>query len=212
MIQSKTFVEKSTRDLFARIISDFLNPLTLPLLVFGMASLVMNASNRRVIEVMGSTAFLFLFIPLLSAIFIKELKNGRTLDFHERALRTNLYLVSLLSVGVGGLIFFDEIFTSTYSILLITYLLNLSVAFLVNFLWKASVHVGSAVTAAVMLSWLASTGTQTFWPAVAATLLTSLIPFLAWSRLHPEVHNGFEIVLGAVSGLISTILALSILT
>ncbi|NBC66023.1 MAG: hypothetical protein GVY07_10265 [Bacteroidetes bacterium] len=212
MIQSKTFVEKSNKDLFARIISDFLNPLTLPLLVFGMASLVMNASSRRVIEVLGSTAFLFLFIPLISAIFIKELKNGRTLDFHERTIRINLYLVSLLSVGVGGLIFFDEIFTSTYSILLITYLLNLSVAFLVNFLWKASVHVGSAVTAVVMLSWLASIRTQTFWPAVAAILLISLIPFLAWSRLRLEVHNGFEIVLGAVSGLLSTILALSILT
>lgn len=212
MIQPKIFVEKSNRDLLARIISDLLNPLALPLLVFGMASLVMNASNQRVIEVLGSTALVFLFIPLLSAIFIKELKNGRTIDFKERTLRTNLYLVSLLSVGVGGLIFFNDIFTSTYSILLITYLLNLSVAFLVNFKWKASVHVGSAVTALVLLSWLGSADTLIYWPEIATSLLISMIPLLVWSRLYLGVHNWFEIVLGAILGFLSTTLALLVLT
>lgn len=212
MIHSKSIERKSARDLTARIISDLLNPLILPLLVFGMAGLAMGSSTESILKILGITALLFLLIPLTAAAFIMKLKAGSTLDFHDRKVRMVLYLVSILSIGAGGMVFFKESYHGVYSILLITYLVNLILAFLLNLKWKVSVHVGSAVTASVMLSWIGSIATVVFWPAFLAIMVISLIPLLVWARLHLGVHSWFEINMGAFTGLVSTLIMLLLFT
>lgn len=212
MIHSKSIEKKSARDLAVRFLSDLLNPLTLPLLVFGMAGLAMSFSIESILKILGITALLFLLIPLSAAIFIIKFKKGHTLDFHDRSLRQVLYMASIISVGAGGMVFFNELYAGIYNILFITYLVNLILAILLNFKWKVSVHVGSALTASVLLSWLGSIATITLWPAILAVSIFILIPLLIGARLYLNVHNWFEVSLGVFVGFFSTVFVLLILT
>ena len=204
MIQSKNIERKPAGDTAARIISDIVNPLTLPLLVFGVAGMASDASLKSITEILGATALLFLFIPLLAAITIVKVNGGATLDFRSRPDRSALYVVSVVSIGLGGLLLFDEIFTKMYRVILIIYLANLVIALGINFKWKASVHVGSAVTASVLLSWLGTFDAAGVWLPFATFIIIIFLPVVAWARIQLRVHSRFEILLGGVTGLIST--------
>jgi len=87
----------------------------------------------------------------------------------------------------------------------VTYFVNLLIAMGINFKWKASVHVGSAITASVLLIWLATLEGAGFGPFFVALIILLFLPILAWARIQLRVHSRFEILLGGVTGLICTI-------
>lgn len=195
----------------ARRVSDMLNPLTLPLLVFGVAGLTSNAPLRSIAEVMAASMLLFFIIPFLAAVVVMKIKPETTFDFQSRLSRNGLYLISCLSVGLGGLLFFSDIYSGPFRVILVTYFVNLLIAMTINFKWKASVHVGSAITASVLLSWLSTLKGAGFLPLFFALIILGFLPFLAWARIQLRVHSWFEILLGGLSGFISTILIILLL-
>jgi len=201
----KSMQRRLAGDEGARIVSDLLNPLSLPLLVFGVAGLTTNASFRSIAEVMAASTLLFFIIPFLAAAIVMKVNPGTTSDFQSRSARSGLYLISCLSVGLGGLLFFSEIYSNTYRVILVTYFVNLLIAMGINFKWKASVHVGSAITASVLLIWLATLDGAGFGPFFVALIILVFLPILAWARIQLRVHSRFEILLGGVTGLICTI-------
>lgn len=211
MIHSESIQQKSTGDMAARVISDVFNPLTLPLLVFGVAGLTTDASLKFITEILGVTTLLFFIIPFLAAVTITKVKRDTTLDFHSRSIRSVLYLISIVSIGLGGFYFFNEIYFETYRVFLVIYLVNLVAALGINFKWKASVHVGSLVTASILLSWLGTFDATGVLPIVIALIIISFLPLLAWARIQLKVHSWFEILLGVVTGFISTSLMILLL-
>lgn len=192
----------------ARFVSDLLNPLTLPVLVFGIAGLTTDASVKDLAGILGISTVLFIIIPAFTATVMIKFGQGNNFDFHFRTNRIGLYLISILSVGLGGLFIFNEIYTHLYAVILTIYLINLTVAFLLNFKMKVSVHVGSVVTASVLLSWLVLLNLHTIWLSLMAVAMVSLIPLISWSRFQLNVHSWFEIVLGGIMGFTITILML----
>lgn len=202
----KSVQRKLAGDEWARIVSDLLNPLTLPLLVFGVAGIATNESVWSIVELLAASAFLFFIIPFLAAVVVIKIKRGTTTDFHSRPSRYGLYLTSCLSVGLGGLLLFSDIYSGTFRVILVTYLVNLLLAMAINFRWKASVHVGSAITASVLLSWLSTLEGAGYLPLFLALLILGLLPLLAWARIQLRVHSRFEILLGGLTGLTSTTL------
>lgn len=202
----KSVQRKLAGDEWARIVSDLLNPLTLPLLVFGVAGIATNESVWSIVELLAASAFLFFIIPFLAAVVVIKIKRGTTTDFHSRPSRYGLYLTSCLSVGLGGLLLFSDIYSGTFRVILVTYLVNLLLAMAINFRWKASVHVGSAITASVLLSWLSTLEGAGYLPLFLALLILGLLPLLAWARIQLRVHSQFEILLGGLTGLTSTTL------
>jgi hypothetical protein len=211
MIQLKSIENASVYSLRARIVSDILNPLTLPLLVFGVAGWVTGQSVNNILEILGVSALLFFVLPALSALAISKFGGERSFDFHSRTSRTALYLTSILSIGLGGLIIFNEIYTNIYGLILMIYLVNLMTAFVLNFKMKVSVHVGSVVAASVLLSWLAFSNLQTVWPSLIAVVMLGLVPLVAWSRFQLNVHSWFEILWGGIMGFTMTILMILLL-
>lgn len=195
----------------ARIVSDVLNPLTLPLVVFGVAGFTIDAPIRSIAEVLAASALLFFIIPFAAAAIVMKANRGTTSDFRSRSVRNGLYFISCLSVGLGGLLLFDEIYSDTYRIILVTYFVNLLIAMGINFKWKVSVHVGSATTASVLLFWLATMDGAGIGAFLTALILLVLLPILAWARIQLKVHSRFEIMLGGLMGLISTTLVILML-
>lgn len=212
MIQSKTISENSTKTLLARLISDLLNPLTLPVLVFGIAGTTLETSSLEILKLVGITFLLFVIIPVTTAVLLKRYEGIKSLDFHKRSIRTKLYLISIISVGAGGFVFFKGVYTGVYDIFLTTYMTILTLAFLLNFKWKVSVHVGSVVTAIVMLIWIGSAAPGATWPGTVAVILMILIPFLVWSRIQLKVHTWFEILIGGIAGIAPALIILNLMT
>ena len=197
---------KLAGDKWARIVSDLLNPLTLPLLVFGVAGLTTHTPFKSIAELLAASTLLFFIIPFLAAVIVMKINRGTTSDFRSRPARNGLYLISCLSVGLGGLLFFSEIYSGIYRVILVTYFVNLLIAMGINFKWKVSVHVGSAITASVLLFWLATLDGAGIVPFVVALIILVFLPILAWARIQLRVHSRFEILLGGLMGLSSTTL------
>jgi hypothetical protein len=207
----KSMQRKLASDKWARIVSDLLNPLTLPLLVFGVAGLTTQAPLKSIAELMAASTLLFFIIPFLAAVIVMKINRGTTSDFRSRPARNGLYLISCLSVGLGGLLFFSEIYSGIYRVILVTYFVNLLIAMGINFKWKVSVHVGSAITASVLLFWLATLDGAGIVPFFVALIILVFLPILAWARIQLRVHSRFEIMLGGLMGLTSTTLMISLL-
>jgi len=203
-MQSQSVHQSHNSDIAARLISDLINPLILPVLVFAAAGIALNHSAQEILEVVGVSSLLFFAIPFSTAILILRHNPEKTLDFHDRTIRAFLYLVTIFFGGIGGLLIFDEQFTGIHKILFLTYMINLSTAFLVNFKWKLSVHIGSVVTAVLLLLWLSSIAEYYMIPMVFAALLSVLSPFIVWSRMYLEVHNWFELKLGSITAFLVT--------
>jgi len=212
MIHLKGIESESVSFLPARILSDILNPLTLPLLVFGMAGWTTKDSFEKIIEIIGVSTLLFFVIPSLVAITIIKNGFGENYDFQSQTIRAFLYIISILSIGLGGFFVFSKIYAKIYGVILTIYLINLTVAFIINFKWKISVHVGSMVTAAVLLVWLTYLNSFPAWPILIAFIITCLTPIMAWARFQLQVHSWHEIFLGAATGFIVTVTMIFILT
>lgn len=178
----------------------------MPLLVFGVAALSTDASLKSIAEVMGATTLLFFIIPFVAAIIMLKVIRGDTLDFPSRSVRSVLYFISIVSIGFGGFLLFNEIYSDNYRVILTIYLVNLAIAMGINFKWKASVHMGSAITASVLLSWLGTMEPAGTGALLIAVLIFSFLPILAWARIQLRVHSRFEILLGGLTGLTSTTL------
>ena len=200
-------IQRSNVDRWARVISDILNPLVLPVLVFGVAGMCMNGSTSQMLLLTGVSGVLFLIIPLSVALIMRQSNKFQTLDFKERTCRNWLYLSSVFSVLAGYLIF-DEIFVGTPEVLMLIYLFNLIIAFLLNMKWKISVHTGSMVTAIILLGWIQWMAKNTLIPGKVSAVLLLMLPFVIWSRLHLKVHSRFEVLLGGMVSLISTLMLL----
>ncbi|WP_103665019.1 hypothetical protein [Gracilimonas amylolytica] len=200
-------IQRSNVNQCARVISDILNPLVLPVLVFGVAGMSISGSTSQMLLLTGVSAVFFLIIPLSMALIMRQSNKFQTLDFKGRTSRNWLYLSSVLSVLAGYLIF-EEIFVGAPEVLMLIYLFNLIIAFLLNLKWKISVHTGSMVTAIILLGWIQWMAQNTFIPGMVSAVLLLMLPFVIWSRLHLKVHSRFEVILGGMVSLISTLMLL----
>ncbi|MEX2604672.1 MAG: hypothetical protein WD361_10735 [Gracilimonas sp.] len=196
----------------ARFISDIFNPLALPVLVYAMAGISMGHPPYEILKVGIITLNLFFVIPLFTALSGIKLNFGKSLDFNARTGRIYLYLISIVSVGFGGIYIFRDQLSGLYNTITLIYLTNLSIAFIANLRWKVSVHLGSVIIASTLLFWLSIYSDSTYLLAICAFSLLAISPFVLWARLKLKVHNMNELVFGAILGLMTTVIAIYLFT
>jgi hypothetical protein len=192
----------------ARIISNILNPLVLPLFVIGFVAVISTPNLVSELKIFTLSTVLFAGIPLVAVVLILSGSKHSSIDFDARSSRHWLYLSSILSYGVGGLVVFADLFSGMFRVIIVVYTLNLIVAFLLNLRWKVSVHSGSLFSTAILFLWIGMRFEFHPWALFFGAFLLISSPLVFWSRRKLKVHSLTELFLGAFTGLVISIVGI----
>ena len=207
---------KTRMEWVARIISDIANPLMFPPLLFLAAAWEFNAAAPQLIYV-GAVGFTFFtFVPLALLVYLFKTGKIESLDITKQKSRNLPFFYTLMSYIAGALLLYniDINGTTTLRILLICYILNPIIGWLISQKWKISVHTASVGTSVALFYMLyqVSIGLQDMILGKAALiLLVMLIPVVMWSRYHLNIHTIGQVAGGAVIGVGVTYLEIMIM-
>jgi len=200
----------------ARLISDLLNPLVLPPLVFIVSGWIIVLELVSISWIGGAALLFYTLIPFLALVYLLNTKAISSLDIPNRSSRPKLFVLSIVC-SVLAFFFFNATISFSnpvISIISLVFLLNLSIAYGINTRWKMSIHTATLTTGGTILLFLLSSvyaSTQLSQFIFALLLLLLLLSLLVWSRLHLKVHTTGELLGGIAAGFLFTISELFLL-
>lgn len=200
----------------ARLVSDLANPLFIPPLVFAATGWIMRISTEEMIWMMSLSLLFYTLIPMGVTFYLLKTGYIVSLDLPSREKRNRLFIYSIISSSFGSLLLAVVFLAYHYliSVLAIVFLLNPIFGYLLNQLWKISIHaasVASAGTFFLMLWWISMpVGSQMIGILSLFTLLV-LLPIMTWARYYLKTHSAIELAGGIVAGLLLTFIELIIL-
>ncbi|WP_138430643.1 hypothetical protein [Fodinibius saliphilus] len=201
----------------AGLISDLFNPLFLPLLVLIVLAIQLQLPYLSVGWITGVSLIFYTVIPLCTSFYLLKTNTISSLDLPERESRSRLFLISLASSAIAFLLFFySKQHTHTIiPLVALTFLINAAIAFVVNLYWKISIHSASLSSTAAIFFFISQYQIlSSFYAALILSLfiLLLLLPIMIWARYHLKIHTWTELLGGAVTGFLLTIIDLTILT
>lgn len=147
-----------------------------------------------------------LLVALPTLLLVVGIRLGYWSDLdishlHER--RTYMPLASLLASGSVVLAFVDH-FPLAIRLSVLAILFWLIISTLVSLFWKLSLHVGAAVGTIALIGYI-------FGPDRAYDLLW-LPPVLGWARIRLRAHDPWQVLGGALAGLLAVSLAMAVVS
>lgn len=194
----------------ARLISDLMNPLFLPPLVFAVISWKLGIAGSLISGITGLSLFFHTGVPLAAAFYLLRTGHIASLDLPRRNARTRLFSYSIAScfiafVGLGAMI---PPIHPLIAMIALVYFVNPVMGLLINLKWKVSIHTAALSSAGAIFLWfsissLTSAANETF--ILSLTILFLLLPLMIWSRHRLGAHSYAELFGGVASGLLLTI-------
>lgn len=139
-------------------------------------------------------------LPILLVLFLlKKRSNGKKIDMDipERTDRHYPLILVILSYIVGTIVLYALNAPAITTVLMFCYFSNTLILFLINLYWKISIHamgVAGPITALIYV----------FGPFGA--IFGLILPLVMWSRIYLKKHTIFQVIMGALLGLVSTAL------
>lgn len=201
----------------AKIVSGILNPLVLPLLVFGFAAYRLENEALQALWIITLGALFFTIIPWVILLGMKRKQLIRSIDVKERTSRNMPFVYGLFSMGCGLIAFqYAPIHNNMiYVVLCIISINNILIAAVINIRWKISVHAIGMGTACVVLYYL-SGSLPLQWPIFSfssfttASILGISLVFVQFSRVILNFHTPSQVISGGIISIILTIVQLSL--
>lgn len=139
-----------------------------------------------------------ILIPLILIFFFEK-------DFNiEDRRRRNLPYLIMLVIYILIYVFFQNfLFPAIIKKFLLSIAIGIAVLFLMNSLFKISMHTTSAGASIALFLYLYSQNTSVFFLPLMATFVIAGI--MGSSRLYLKVHTRIELYIGYLVGLISTL-------
>jgi len=207
---------KSRTEWAARIISDIANPLVFPPLLLLAVAWEFNAASGQLLYV-GAVGFTFFtFVPLALLIYLFNTNKIDSLDITRQESRNLPFLYTLVSYIAGSVLLLNININGSFAlrILLVCYILNPIIGWLISQKWKISVHtasVGTSVALFYMLYQISYSLQEAILGKAALLILVLLIPVVMWSRYRLNIHTIGQVTAGAATGLIVTYLEIMIM-
>ena len=202
----------------ARIISVVFNPLLLPILVFGYASVRLESDPAQILLVNTIGFVFFVLIPFIIITVMKRNRLITSIDIKERATRNMPFIYGLLSMGCG-LMAFQLLPIQNgliYMVLCMISINNTTIAAFINLKWKISVHAIAMGTTAVIIYYLSGPIVLN-WPSFSMTnllfisVLVILLVMVQTARVVLEFHTQAQVISGGLLSIILTVLQVSFL-
>jgi len=179
------------------------NPLTLTPVLYALLAFQAGALSSEVTLIAITAIALYLIVPLLFLIVLKNAGRIESIEARDRSKRSGPLLVGALYLIVAIPIMWYQAQASETVVtgFAIATALNALIFALVTRRFKISMHVASAagfmavvVTAALLSGALLWGG---WWTIIGALLL---IPAVIWARLRADAHSRMEVLAGLLFG------------
>ena len=201
---------------FERLISDLFNPLFVPPLVIGSLAWMLDLDGLTISWVLAAAILFYTVIPLAGTFYLLNAQKISSIDLPEQKSRTGLYVLGVGSAFTAFVIFrFMHFYThSLIPIVALVYFLNAASGLFINLKWKMSIHSAGISSAAAIFLFFSEFQGQALIPngdILSLIILLLLLPLMFWSRYRLNIHSLGELVGGASTGFLLTLLELSIL-
>lgn len=212
-----SLVKRLQQDGPARLVSDLINPLILPPAVIGLTSWLLGLMAGTISWIMGISIFFYTLAPFAATYYLLEKKYITSLDLPERTSRNRLFIIAIGCAAIVFGCFSLAVGNAPWIIAAISFvfLVNPLMGFLVNFIWKMSIHTAALSSAGAIFLFLAKFNlipTLSDAYILSLTILLLLLPLMIWARYRLSIHTIAELLGGALAGFLLTILELSLLT
>jgi membrane-associated phospholipid phosphatase len=139
-------------------------------------------------------------LPILLVLsLLKKRSNGKKIDMDipERADRHYPLILVVISYIIGTIVLYTLNAPQITTVLMFCYFSNTLILFFINLYWKISIHSMGVAGPAVALIYVFG---------LSGLIFSLIIPLVMWSRLYLKKHTLFQVILGALLGLILTAL------
>lgn len=200
-----------------RLISDLFNPLFVPPAVIGILAWMLGLSGLTIGWILATALLFYTVIPLGGTFYLLNTKKIVSIDLPEQKSRTGLYILGVGSAFAAFVVFrlMHSYTHALISVVALVYFLNAASGLFINLKWKMSIHsAGISSSAAIFLFYSEFQG-QPLIPngdILSLIILLLLLPLMFWSRYRLNIHSPGELLGGASTGFLLTLLELSILT
>ncbi|MGD8428536.1 MAG: hypothetical protein PVH63_12985 [Balneolaceae bacterium] len=212
-----SLIKRLQKDGPARLISDLINPLFLPPVVIGLTAWLLGLMDSTIGWIMGISLFFYTITPFTATFYLLRKKYISSLDLPERTSRNRLFIIS---IGCAFIVFlcFSLTLASTSRVLAaisFVFLINPLIGFIINFIWKMSIHTAALSSAGAIFLYLCRMNiipAANFTYILSLSILLLILPLMIWARYRLNIHTLAELFGGALAGFLLTILELSMLT
>lgn len=207
---------KSRGEWIARITSDLANPLTFPPLLFMAVGWEFNAGTGQILYLTGISILFFTVLPLALLIYLQSTAKIQSLDITNIKSRNLPFLFTLISYIVGSVLLLGINFEGSYiiKIIILCYLVNPVVGWLISQKWKISIHTAAIGTSIALFFMVYKIGYKFHGLAYTELLLfifILLLPAVMWARYRLGVHTLAQVAVGAIVGLVITYLQIMLM-
>ncbi len=185
--------DQKSEERFAKFISTITQPPLVSIPTFAIINYFLLGFNNSIFVTL--ICFIFgAFLPVLTSLtLIKKMKID--LDITDRSKRTLPLILAVCSYIIGFFVLYKFNAPSLTSALMFVYFSNTVIILLINFSWKISIHAMGVAGPTVALIYLFG---------IPGLIFSLIIPLVMWSRVKLNKHTPYQVLAGAVLGLIFT--------
>ncbi|MEN6330055.1 MAG: phosphatase PAP2 family protein [Methanobacteriaceae archaeon] len=189
----------STKTL-AEFISNVSNAPLVALLVFVIINYFLVPDDSWVIFAITSAFFAGVMPIIIGSIWTKNKNIDGDMPVKEDRFYPLLCVILSYMVGVAVLYLIGAPALTT--VLMVCYLTNTTLVFLINLHWKISIHAMGIAGPLTALIYLFG------WPSLIFTLI---VPLVGWSRVYLKRHTPWQVIIGTILGFVLTAAQISLL-
>ncbi len=188
------------KEALAEFISTISNAPLVAIVVFVTINYILVPDGSWAIYAIISAFFAGVMPIIIGSIWTKRENIDRDMPVKED--RFYPLLLVILSYIIGVVVLYLIAAPALTTVLMVCYLVNTSVVFLINRHWKISIHAMGIAGPLTALIYLFG------WPGL---ILTLLVPVVGWSRVHLKRHTPWQVIIGTILGFVLTALQISLL-
>lgn len=202
-------------NIFARLFSDFINPLVIPPFVIFATGSVLSVSPAELGWITTLSLLFFTLIPFGITVYFLQSGRIQSLDVPQRKNRDKLFRYTMASTVIGSLVL-AILCSGKHRILVetaVVFLINPAIGYLINKKFKISIHTAALATAGTLLLVLyQQMPGMNLWAGILSLgILLILLPVMFWSRFRLGIHSFAELTGGALAGIIFTLIEIGIM-
>lgn len=201
----------------ARVITNTLNPLVLPLILFWYGAYRLETDPVVMLMVIGIGVAFYSIIPLIILLVMRRRKQIDGMEVEHRELRIRPFIYGILSMLIGASLFSVSGLQhgEVYQALGMIPIVNAMLAAFITLQWKISIHAMSITTAAIVLLYLSGPVVLLWPPLNLSTLVLGgvfafIILAVQWSRIVLNYHTPAQVIAGVLLSTILTVLQLKL--
>lgn len=189
-----------SKEALAEFISTISNAPIVAIVVFIAINHSLIPDGSWVIYALTSAFFAGIMPIIIGSIWTKNKNIERDMPVKEDRFYPLILVILSYILGVGVLYLMDAPALTT--VLMVCYLTNTCVVFLINLHWKISIHaMGMAGPLTALIYLFGWTG----------LILTLLLPVVGWSRVYLKRHTPGQVIIGSILGFVLTAAQISLL-